>query len=224
MRTSFSLVLQASLLPKKGSQRSTYPDPSFFAFWSFFILLLFGLLARVGSPPTSLVKKARTPPKSKKKIVKAKKKTGKPPKARKGGIRLWGGDVVETLQRSNSLSHSVFGTARSFVPMDEAVLGDRLPGVTQKPFLCPGSLFAVPALVAQCGATPATVAATPPCSATPFRTQISVRHLPAQGGRCDTKRFWGCGATPVLKIQEISCDTCSATRVARQGVPAIVCN
>ena len=25
-------------------------------------------------------------------------------------------------------------------------------------------------------------------------------------------------------IQEISCDTCSATRVARQGVPAIVCN
>ena len=37
-------------------------------------------------------------------------------------------------------------------------------------------------LVAQCSATPATVAATPPCSATPFQTQISVRHLPAQGG------------------------------------------
>ena len=38
------------------------------------------------------------------------------------------------------------------------------------------------ALVSQCSATPATVAATPPCSATPFQTQISVRHLPAQGG------------------------------------------
>ena len=43
-------------------------------------------------------------------------------------------------------------------------------------------------LVAQCSATPATVAATPPCSATPFQTQISVRHLRGQGGgRCDTK-------------------------------------
>ena len=37
-------------------------------------------------------------------------------------------------------------------------------------------------LVAQCSATPATVAATPPCSATPFQTQISVRHLPGMGG------------------------------------------
>ena len=37
-------------------------------------------------------------------------------------------------------------------------------------------------LVAQCSATPATVAATPPCSATPFQTQISVRHLAGQGG------------------------------------------
>ena len=88
-----------------------------------------------------------------------------------------------------------------------------------------------PTLVAQCSATPATVAATPPCSATPFQTQISVRHLPAQGGGgCDTKIFRACSATPVLtpakryKIQEISCDTCSATRVARQGVPATVCN
>ena len=43
-------------------------------------------------------------------------------------------------------------------------------------------------LVAQCSATPATVAATPPCSATPFQTQILVRHLPGQGG--------GQGATP----------------------------
>ena len=33
-------------------------------------------------------------------------------------------------------------------------------------------------------------------------------------------------ATPAkrYKIQEVSCDTCSATRVARQGVPAIMCN
>ena len=45
-------------------------------------------------------------------------------------------------------------------------------------------------LVAQCSATPATVAATLLCSATPFQAQISVRHLPAQGeGRCDTKNF-----------------------------------
>ena len=40
----------------------------------------------------------------------------------------------------------------------------------------------LPGLVAQCSATPATVAATPPCSATPFQTQISVRHLPGMGG------------------------------------------
>ena len=37
-------------------------------------------------------------------------------------------------------------------------------------------------LVAQCSATPATVAATPPCSATPFQTQLSVRNLPGMGG------------------------------------------
>ena len=49
-----------------------------------------------------------------------------------------------------------------------------------------------------------------------------------EGGRCDTKISRGCSATPVLhlpkryKLQEISCDTCSATRVARQGVPEIL--
>ena len=81
-------------------------------------------------------------------------------------------------------------------------------------------------LVAQCSATPATVAATPPCSATPFQTQISVRHLPARGGgRCDTKIFRGCSATPVLHLQnDIKSRKSAATRVARQGVPAIVCN
>ena len=56
-------------------------------------------------------------------------------------------------------------------------------------------------LVAQCSATPATVAATPPCSATPFQTQISVRHLPAQGGG---------GATPKLLggVARHRCYTC----------------
>ena len=81
-------------------------------------------------------------------------------------------------------------------------------------------------LVAQCSATPAIVPATPPCSATPFQTQISVRHLPAQGGgRCDTKIFRGCSATPVLHLQNaIKSRKSAATRIARQGVPAIVCN
>ena len=46
-------------------------------------------------------------------------------------------------------------------------------------------------LVAQCSVTPATVAATPPCSATPFQTQISVRHLPARGGGGATPKFSG---------------------------------
>ena len=45
------------------------------------------------------------------------------------------------------------------------------------------SSFRPDLLVAQCGATPATVAATPPCSATPFQTQI----------RCDTSRNRGGG-------------------------------
>ena len=44
-------------------------------------------------------------------------------------------------------------------------------------------------LVAQCSATPATVAATPPCSATPFQTQIWVRHLPGQGGEVRHQNF-----------------------------------
>ena len=73
------------------------------------------------------------------------------------------------------------------------------------------------ALVAQCSATPATVAATPPCSATPFQTQLSVRHLPGMGGeRCDTKIFRECGATPLLHLQNaIKSRKSAATRVAR---------
>ena len=75
------------------------------------------------------------------------------------------------------------------------------------------------ALVAQCSATPATVPATPPCSATPFQTQISVRHLR------DTKIF-RCRATPgLLHLQNaLKSRKSAATRVARQGAPAIMCN
>ena len=70
---------------------------------------------------------------------------------------------------------------------------------------------------AQSSATPATVAATPPCGATPFQTQISVLHLPAQGGgRCDTKIFRECSATPVLHLQNArQTRKSAATRVAR---------
>ena len=74
-------------------------------------------------------------------------------------------------------------------------------------------------LVAQCSGTPATVAATPPCSATAFQTQISVRHFPGQGwggARCDIKIFRGCSATPVLHLQNARKSRKSAaTRVAR---------
>ena len=58
-------------------------------------------------------------------------------------------------------------------------------------------------LVAQCSATPATVPATPPCSATPFQTQISVRHLPGMGGG-------GKGATPKFSggVARHRCYTC----------------
>ena len=57
-------------------------------------------------------------------------------------------------------------------------------------------------LVSQCSATPATVAATPPCSATPFQTQISVRHPGTGGG--------GKGATPKFSggVARHRCYTC----------------
>ena len=80
-------------------------------------------------------------------------------------------------------------------------------------------------LVAQCSATPSTVPATPPCSATPFQTQISVRHLPGMGGvEGATPKFLGVwrdtAATTAkrYKIQEISRDTCSATGGTRNRV------
>ena len=57
-------------------------------------------------------------------------------------------------------------------------------------------------LVAQCSATPATVPATPPCSATPFQTTKF---------RCDTSREWGGkGATPKFLggVARHRCYTC----------------
>ena len=88
---------------------------------------------------------------------------------------------------------------------------------TKKDWLAWEVLMSYPrSLVAQCSATPAIAAATPPCSATPFQTQISVRHLPAQGGGCDTKIFRGCSVTPVLHLQNaIKSRKSAATRVAR---------
>ena len=60
-----------------------------------------------------------------------------------------------------------------------------------------------PGLVAQCSATPATVAATPPCSATPFQTTKF---------RCDTSRHTGGGggATPKFLggVARHRCYTC----------------
>ena len=63
-------------------------------------------------------------------------------------------------------------------------------------------------LVAQCSATPATVAATPPCSATLFQTQISVRHLPGMPVR--HSGGGGQGATPKLLggVARHRCYTC----------------
>ena len=56
----------------------------------------------------------------------------------------------------------------------------KAPSQAPSPSILPSTLPSTPprALVAQCSATPATVAATPRCSATPFQTQISGRHLP----------------------------------------------
>ena len=72
-------------------------------------------------------------------------------------------------------------------------------------------------LVAQCSATPATVAATPPCSATPFQTTKyrcdTCRH---RGGEVRHQNFRGCSATPVLHLQNaIKSRKSAATRVAR---------
>ena len=76
-------------------------------------------------------------------------------------------------------------------------------------------------LVAHCSATPASVAATPPCSATPFQ-----RHSwPFKGDRCDRAFQGGCSAIPLLHLKNPRIlRKSAATRVARQGVHAHVCN
>ena len=82
---------------------------------------------------------------------------------------------------AGSLSH--FRRAEKAALAFACVLG--IVGAFSIPFMVVlFSLFLelVSRLVAQCSATPAAVAATPPCSATPFQTPISVRHLPGMGG------------------------------------------
>ena len=69
------------------------------------------------------------------------------------------------------------------------------------------------------------VAVTPPCSATPFRRQLDVRHpWQLKGDRCDKVFYGGCSATPLLHLETQDFEESAATRVARQGVPAHVCN
>ena len=91
-------------------------------------------------------------------------------------------------------------------------------------------------LVAQCSATPASVAATPPCSATPFQRQLDVRHSwQFKGDKCEKGLLGGCSAILVLILkksaatpekpqdsEEICCDTCSATAVPRTRVQLCV--
>ena len=72
-------------------------------------------------------------------------------------------------------------------------------------------------LVAQCSATPASVAATPPCSARPFQRQLDVRyHWQLKGDRCDRVFYGGCSATllPHLQNPRILRKS-AATRVVR---------
>ena len=74
---------------------------------------------------------------------------------------------------------------------------------------------------------PASVAATPPCSATPFQRQLDVRHSwQFKDDRCDRAFLGGeCSAILLQDLknsrisEDICCDTCSATRVVRQGGP-----
>ena len=50
--------------------------------------------------------------------------------------------------------------------------------------------------------TPASVAATPPCSATPFQRQLDVRHSwPSKGDRCDRAFLGGCSALLQLHLK-----------------------
>ena len=98
---------------------------------------------------------------------------GLPPQNNKKSVSSW--HVLERYRKENA-SHTVLTTFRS----EEG--GGSVNFTPWRSQNWPGA-----ALVAKCSATPASVAATPPCSATPFQPQISVRHLPGMGGgRCDT--------------------------------------
>ena len=79
---------------------------------------------------------------------------------------------------------------------------------------------------AQCSATPASVAATPPCSATPFQRQLDVRHSwRFKGGSVRQGLSGGCSAMLLLHLKNPRIlRKSAATRVARQGFPAHVCN
>ena len=76
---------------------------------------------------------------------------------------------------------------------------------------------------AQQSATPASVAATPPCSATPFQRQLDVRHAwQLKGDRCDRAFYGGCSAILLLHLNNPRIlRRSAATCVARQGVPLI---
>ena len=77
-------------------------------------------------------------------------------------------------------------------------------------------------IVAQCSATPASVAATIPCSATPFQRQLDVRHpWQLKGDRRDRAFLGGCSAILLLHLKNPRIPRKSAaTRVARHVLSA----
>ena len=70
-------------------------------------------------------------------------------------------------------------------------------GTEARPKILPSHLAA---LVAQCSATPASVAATPPCSATPFQRQPDVPWQ-FKGDRCDRAFEGECSAILPLHLK-----------------------
>ena len=83
-------------------------------------------------------------------------------------------------------------------------------------------------LVAQCSVTPASVAAPPPCSATPFQGQLDVADTPGSSratGATGPFRGGGCSAILLLHLKNPRIlRKSAATSVARQGVPEHVRN
>ena len=75
-------------------------------------------------------------------------------------------------------------------------------------------------LVARCSATPASVAATPPCSATPFQRQLDVRHSwQFKGDRCDRAFQGGCSAILLLHLKNPRIPRKSAATGSATGGP-----